>query len=147
MNRAIAPSLATLTAITLLSGCSLLGGASVQEFSVGQCINDPIVAEDAEQEVGELPVVDCSEPHTGEVFFVEVLTDAEYPADAATRGDEICYNAFEPFVGISYEESALYVTSLYPTTTSWDAGDRQIVCLIIDADGAQMTGSAKGTAQ
>jgi hypothetical protein len=147
MRRALAPSLAVLATATLLSGCSLLGAGSVQQFTVGQCVNDPVVAEDGQQEVGTLPVVDCSEPHTGEVFFVEELTGDSVPADVSAQADAICSENFEAFVGVSYEESSLYLTSLYPTFGSWEQGDRQIVCLIVDGEGASMTGSVKGSGQ
>ena len=36
MNRVIAPSVVALTTVALLSGCSLLGGSTVQQFTVGQ---------------------------------------------------------------------------------------------------------------
>jgi hypothetical protein len=143
MRRALAPAFAVLATVSVLSGCSLLGGGSVQQFSVGQCVNDPVVAEDGQQEVGTLPVVDCSEPHTGEVFYVEELSGDSVPADVASQADEVCAANFEAFVGLPYEESSLYLTSLYPTEGSWSQGDRQIVCLIVDGEGDAMTGTAK----
>jgi hypothetical protein len=146
MRRALVPSLAAVATATLLSGCSLLGGSSVQQFTVGQCVNDPVVAEDGQQEVGTLPIVDCSEPHTGEVFYVEELTGSEVPADVASQADALCAANFESFIGLPYEESSLYLTSLYPTAASWSQGDRQIVCLIVDGEGDTMTGSAQGSA-
>lgn len=147
MKRVLLPSLAVLATATVLSGCSLLGAGSVQQFTVGQCVNDPVVAEDGQQEVGTLPIVDCSEPHTGEVFFVQELSGDSVPADVAAQADEVCAANFESFIGLPYEESSLYLTSLYPTSGSWEQGDRQIVCLIVDGEGNTMTGSAKGSAQ
>ena len=143
MHRATLPSLAIATTVALLSGCSLLGGATVQQFTVGQCVDDPILAEDSETEVGTLPVVDCSEPHTGEVYYVEELPDGDYPANATTLGETLCPDNFEAYVGTPYLESALFVTQLYPTQETWDNGDRQIVCLVVDENGAATTGSAK----
>jgi len=147
MKRAIAPSLATLTAIALLSGCSMLGGSPVQVFSVGQCVNIPDSAEEGDQEVGALPIVDCADPHSGEVFYVEEMTDSTYPADTPTIADEICVAAFEGYVGIPYADSVLYGRSLYPTSATWEDGDRQIACLIVGDVGEELTGSMKDTAQ
>jgi hypothetical protein len=46
-------------------------------------------------------------------------------------------------VGMSYDQSALEVTWLEPTEESWEAGDRELVCLITDPAG-QTTGSLEG---
>ena len=143
MNRVIAPSVVALTTVALLSGCSLLGGSSVQQFTVGQCVNDPVLAEDGQIEVGTMPIVDCAEPHTGEVFYVEDLPDGDYPSDASTLGETLCPDNFDAYVGTPYLESSLYVTQLYPTPETWADGDRQIVCLIVEENGGELTGSAK----
>ena len=143
MNRVIAPSVVALTTVALLGGCSMLGGSSVQQFTVGQCVNDPILADDGQIEVGTMPIVDCADPHTGEVFHVEELTDSSYPDDASTRGEDICPENFDAYVGTPYLESVFYVTQLYPTPETWADGDRQIVCLIVEENGGELTGSAK----
>ena len=145
MNRVIAPSVVALTTVALLSGCSLLGGSTVQQFTVGQCVNDPILAEDGQVEVGDMPVVDCADPHTGEVFYVEELPDGDYPDDASTLGETLCPENFDAYVGTPYLESVFFVTQLYPTSDTWANGDRQIVCLIVDENGEELTGSAKNS--
>lgn len=50
---------------------------------------------------------------------------------------------FESFVGMPYDQSALEVTWLEPTEESWEAGDRELVCMITDPAG-QTTGSLEG---
>jgi hypothetical protein len=148
MRVTVTTSLLIAAAAVALSGCSLLGGASVEELqlTVGECVNEPSVAEEGEQEIGALPVVDCAEPHHAEVFHTIELTDESYPADVLTQAEEACYGAFEGYVGIAYEESAYYFTATYPTSQSWDAGDRQIACLLVGETGEELTGSLKGAA-
>ena len=75
--------------------------------------------------------------------YIEELPDGDYPANATTLGETLCPDNFEAYVGTPYLESSLFVTQLYPTQTTWDSGDRQIVCLIVEENGGQLTGSAK----
>ena len=138
------------TTVLALSGCSLLGdGATVEELqlTVGECVDEASVTEEGEQEIGALPVTDCSEAHYAEVFHTVELTDDGYPADVVTRAQDACYDGFEDYVGIPYDESEYFFTATYPTEGSWDMGDRQIACLVVGEVGEQLTGSLKGAAQ
>lgn len=142
MRAAIVPSLALL-ALPALAGCSLFGPTSVQEFAVGECVNLTADVTEESTEVGELPVVDCAEAHDAEVFHVTDTSLTEFDEDAiTTEADLACYDAFEGYVGIAYEESSIYYTLLYPTQESWDIDDRAIVCLLLGAE--QLTGSLEG---
>ncbi|WP_225755536.1 septum formation family protein [Actinotalea sp. Marseille-Q4924] len=153
-------------AALLLSGCSLLGpadavrdgesgeiteAADADAFSVrvGDCLT--LLGSEAEgaAEVDSLPTVPCTEPHDSEVYLAEQITDAEYPGEeaAGVMADELCYGAFEGFVGMAYEESALDFTTLFPTQQSWDdMEDREILCIVVDGEGG-VTGSLKGVAR
>ena len=56
---------------------------------------------------------------------------------------EICYNAFEPFVGQAYEYSIYEVNFLRPTKETWEQlDDREVVCYLFDMQGSLKTGSA-----
>ena len=147
MRISVAPIAVAVTALAL-SGCSLLGGATVEELQLtqGECVNEASVTEEGEQEIGALPVVDCSEPHFGEVYHTVELADEEYPADVVSQAEEACYDAFADYVGIAYEESIYYFTATYPTQGSWDLGDRQIACLLVGETGEELTGSLEGAA-
>lgn len=140
---------AVAISVAALSGCSLLGGATVEELqlTVGECVEEASVTEEGEQEIGALPVVDCAEPHHAEVFHTIQLTDESYPADVTTQAEEACYGEFENYVGIPYEDSLYYFTATYPTQGSWDQGDRQIACLLVGDVGQELTGSLKGAAE
>lgn len=142
-------AVAAIATAAILSGCSLLGLESIEDLQLaeGECINDSIVADEGEQEVGALPVVDCSEGHTGEVYHVEDLSDGEFDyAAVGDAADEACYNEFEPFMGIAYEDSEYYISSIVPSYDTWERGDRQIACLVVDEYGEEIVGSLKGSA-
>lgn len=150
MRKTLAPiTIAAFVGAIALSGCSMLFGDSVEDMqmTLGECISDPSIAAEGESEVGALPVVDCAEPHYGEVYFVEDQDDEQYPAATIRNtADDLCYDAFEPFMGIAYEQSAYYITSITPSSQTWDAGDRQIACLVVADDGDEITGTLKGSA-
>ncbi|MFP5358961.1 MAG: septum formation family protein [Actinomycetes bacterium] len=144
MRRALA--LSSILMLPALGGCALLGAASVEEMqlAVGECILNSAVSVEGETEVTSLPRVDCSEPHDGEVYYVEELT--ELTADTMTEGDETCFAQFEAYVGVPWEESAYYFSSMTPSQRSWDLGDRQLACILVGEEGEQITGSLKGSA-
>lgn len=144
MRRALA--LSSILMLPALGGCALLGGATVEELqlAVGECILNSAVSSEGESEVNSLPRVDCAEPHDGEVFHVEEMT--ELTEEALTAGDETCYAEYEAYVGVPYEESVYYYTTMTPTQSSWDLGDRQLACILVGDEGTQLTGSLKGSA-
>jgi hypothetical protein len=120
-------------------------GTSVMSLQVGQCVNDK---EQDEETVSTLPVVDCAQPHTGEVYALPVLADGEFPGDAAVgeKADELCSGKeFEDYVGMSYEESVTHISSIVPSAESWDGGHREIVCLLQNEEGTPTTGSLRGS--
>ena len=77
----------------------------------------------------------------------------EYPGLEAVQAeaDVVCYAAFEDFVGIAYDDSVLYYSTLYPSDESWGGGDREILCSISKYDEnekiVKVTGSLKGAAE
>lgn len=121
------------------------GSLSVFSFHVGDCWNG--------FEVGELESVDavpCDQPHQAEVFG---LVDSPGGADEPFPGEEAiarfaedrCLEAFEPYVGLSYELSEIYFSSLDPTKDSWERqGDREVICFLGYQDDRRTTGSLRG---
>ena len=60
--------------------------------------------------------------------------------------DEFCLAEFEPFVGMSFEDSELDINYFTPTEDSWTRlGDREILCFILSA--TAVTGTLEGTAR
>lgn len=147
------------TATLLLSGCSLLGGltnqtlrdddgtvvegnddASAFDVAVGDCLGEPDGTGDV---VETVPILPCTESHTYEAYSAFQIDDGDFPGlDAITaQADQGCVDAFEDFVGVSYESSMLEFTYYYPTEESWNGlGDREVLCLVFDPAG-DVTGS------
>ncbi|MFV0634589.1 septum formation family protein [Demequina sp.] len=140
--------IAPVAAVFALSGCSLLGGATVEELqvSVGECVNTEAFDTETETEVGALPTVDCAEEHDAEVYFVLDLPEGDLPADAEAQAEAACRENYESYVGVAYEDSRYYYSFTYPTQSSWDMGDRQVACMLLGEVDEKLTGSLKGAA-
>lgn len=114
--------------------------ADVFALRVGDCLN--MIAAD---EVETVPVVPCGEPHSDEVFHEFQIPDGDYPGDDAViaAAEESCLAAFEPFVGLPFEESTLDVSWYVPTQQSWEGmDDRTVSCMVSDPAG-EVTGTLK----
>jgi len=142
--RTVAVAAATVLAASLLTGCGLLSGATYQRFTVGECIGDPQVSAEGQLQVGELPIVDCAGAHWAEVYHVEEVTGADFPADLAVTATAVCEREFEGYVGAHFSQVPYDPSPMFPTEGSWEIGDRQIVCILVDDGGRSITGSAKG---
>lgn len=123
------PTAAIVIALLAVSvgGCGAPG--NVFSVAAGDCFDDP---EPGVNEISELPLVDCEEPHDNEVYAVVDLDDGDFPGDDAALRDaqDVCLDAFEPYVGASYATSELLATWIVPTEGSWSDGDRAVVCVL-----------------
>ncbi len=127
---------ATLAVLVLVAGAC---GANAFELETGQCFNEP----DSE-EVLNVAIVDCSEPHDLEVYQTADLPDQIFdPAVVDSDAFEICLAAFDGFVGTPYADSELDIYYLIPSEESWSEGDREVVCAVYDLSGNQLTGTAE----
>jgi hypothetical protein len=110
------------------------------DLEAGQCLNEP----DSE-EVVDVEIVGCSEPHDLEVYLTAELPDQVFDAaDIDEASLDICLDAFDGFVGTAYADSELDIYYLIPSEDSWQDGDREVVCAVYDLSGAQLTGTAEG---
>ena len=128
-------------------------GAIVEEgelgafrIRVGDCIGGGI-----DGEVESVDGVPCDGPHELEVYFAFNLPegDGAYPGDTVVEdlANDGCLDAFQPFVGETYEASIYGFTTLTPTKNSWDGlDDREVLCMLGNYDGTLKTGTAKGAA-
>jgi len=105
-------------------------------------------------QIETVTVVDCDGTHIYEVFAVfdhEADDAAAYPGDDAILeyADSGCQPLFEDYVGIDYESSIYWITSVTPSAETWDGGDdREIVCTLkLGEEGDETTGSAEGTGE
>ena len=121
---------------------------AVNRVDVGTCFND--AGDEGAFDYTDFAVVDCDEPHDNEVYH---LFDA--PGDGAYPGnDQIaqvtrdgCLAAFEGYVGKPYAQSAFAILPIPPSETSWNGGDREVVCAVYDAGRRELTGSVRGAAR
>ncbi len=118
------------------------GELGVFSFKIGDCVTGLTNQETIEKATG----VPCSQPHEVEVYAETFFQDDSetIPANFVANGEEYCYNEFSRFVGLSYDASTLDFSVLHPTPESWESGDREITCLILDPEGL-VTGSLQGT--
>ena len=119
-------------------------GTSALALEVGDCFDDP----DDFEEVASVPTADCAEPHDNEVYavFDHGSADDAYPGDsdlqqAAATG---CHDRFEAFVGYPYADSEIDFGAFWPSPSTWEDGDRAIVCLASEVDLSKVEGSLAG---
>lgn len=92
-------------------------------------------------------IVPCGERHDDEVYAVFDLDVGEYPGETALQlaADEGCRARFADFIGISFDESILEISSLWPSQSAWLDGDRRISCVVWYPEDA-VVGSLAGAA-
>jgi len=114
---------------------------SVFTLDEGDCFDDPGEVED----IVEVPVVPCDEPHDNEVFAAFDLGRDDYPGPAVLQEEafEGCVDRFDDHVGVEYAASQLLVGALQPSASGWEDGDREVVCFLYSPDG-MLTGTMEG---
>ncbi len=134
--------------IAVLIGTAVLTAAcsagNVFELEVGQCFNDP----DDFEVVSNVEMLDCSEPHDNEVYYLYDMTQDDFPGAAAVQ-DLVqieCIAKFDSYVGSEYLTSSLDIGAFFPTNETWDQDDREVICFLYDREFNQLTGPAQGTA-
>jgi hypothetical protein len=129
-------SLIGLVLLMTISGCTR---NNVFELSLGGCFDDESSSSD---EVSEVPIVECSDPHDNEVYAVHEMTDSAYPGFDSTgdRADGLCLADFEL---LKHENLELDFGWLIPTDRSWANGDREIICFVYRVDLEKMTGTIR----
>lgn len=159
-----------LVVCSLVAGCTdsderaerdetgeVVKGADTKVFELqpGDCVDAP---DKLDTVVDRLPVVRCDEPHTHEISLIdtEQLGSFDlYPGavEAEAAASELCWDAFETYVGEQVLESQHTYTYLYPTLQSWENGpstpgydgDRTITCFVVRQRGAgSLEGSGPG---
>jgi hypothetical protein len=118
---------------------------SVLDLEVGDCFTaDVAVLESA-------LVVGCEHPHVYEVFHVydHQAADDAFPGEDALEAAAAveCEAAFEGYVGIGYQDSRWYGTTVPPSEDTWALGDREVLCLLHLQDESEVTGSARDSGE
>ena len=132
--------------MAIAAGC--LAEGNVFDLAEGDCYN---YDEDESEEVADVDLVPCDEPHQYEVYAVLSFEEAPgVPFPGTTRVSDaagnLCLEHFDEFVGLSYSDSLLDITTLFPTRDSWeDVDDREIICSLYDLEEFYMEGSMRGS--
>ena len=116
------------------------GSLNVWGLGVGDCFTSLPIARpgDGGRDVvfvgplDQFAAVECTEPHTGEVFEALADVDAE------------CGDAFETFVGRALDGSALKLLEFVPLHSSDVPGGIASLCVVADPAGSS-TGTARGS--
>ncbi len=152
---------AALAASLVLTGCSSIpglfgdvvrdddgaisegGDLGASEMVVGDCFDDF----NQGGLTSSVEAIPCEQEHVYEVFHDFSLPEGDYPdadtIDAAAY--EECDDAFDEFVGVSYDDSTLEYFFFAPTEEGWTAYDDRLVSCIIGSEGVRVTGSAAGS--
>lgn len=100
-------------------------------------------------EVSKLPVIDCAQPHTHEVYATVRYTEKDvYPGLSALEdfARRACLEQFEPYVGVSVLDSSLTYTWMVPSLDGWTKEkDRTVLCVLAPFDGSTLTTVARGS--
>ena len=116
------------------------------DLQVGDCYNNKSFS----PQVNYVEVVDCSAPHTFEVYNNYQIPRSTFPDRSTMESEQqtACYDdVFETYVGVPYERSHLGVTTLTPSEKSWAEGDRTITCALVAENSSRSTGSLRGAAK
>lgn len=114
----------------------------------GTCLDVPL---DQGPEIDKLPVRDCGEQHTHEIYSVPVLGDEEFPVypgfdQLESFAQAACLRDFEDYVGISAFDSDLFYSWIVPTLNSWEAeDDREVICVAGNNNGAPLVGTIRNS--
>jgi len=131
------------------SAGQIVEGGDLGAFTikVGDCLGGGVTGE-----IESVQGVPCDQPHQSEVYhsFAVPEGDGTFPGTEAMQdqADEGCLGAFQGFVGLDYDSSIYEISTITPTAESWaQLEDREVLCLIGQAEGTLTTGTAKGTAK
>ncbi len=120
------------------------GGLGAYAIQTGDCLNVP----DDMTLVQSLEAVPCSQPHDAEAYAAFDQTGTDWPGEEAVSEASWfgCYDRWESYVGIPWDDSELDFWVLQPTQETWEEGDdREVTCALATVDGSRLTGSMRGS--
>lgn len=101
-----------------------LAGVGPLDFQLGDCFQD------FDPEAQQSTIVDCTAGHSAQLIAIHDYPDSDtYPGLAALKdkGRETCRNAKLAAAATGYE---LKQRNAYPSSSSWDNGDRRVDCYV-----------------
>ena len=128
-----------------LAGCGADDGdTALLDLAPGDCVDvDPL---GSDERLTLFPVVDCDEPHYGEVFFVGDLNadvDRAYPPDDELFAeiDRICVARFVTYPDPSVDPLELRNFPIAPDENTWDGAGGRYVCIAMRRDAERFVGA------
>lgn len=123
------------------------GGAETSVFDIEarECFN--ITETEPVESVQVLP---CDDPHVYEAYAVldhPAGPDAPFPGqdEMTDASNAACQEQFAAYIGLDYESSEFFITTLNPSEETWAEGDREIICTVATEDEDAVTGTARGS--
>jgi hypothetical protein len=98
----------------------------VVDLKVGDCMDSSGSAGAVVSSAGTMP---CTQEHSEEIFARLDVEGDEMPDDLSDQAQAYCVDQFTPYVGTDPDSSSLSITWLEPTSSSWDLGDRVVLCI------------------
>ena len=135
------------TFITLaVSGTFDDGDTALLDLDPGDCVDLDPLGTDAT--VTTVPVVDCDEPHFGEVFHVGELNpdrDREYPTDPDLFAeiDAVCADRLAAYISAdpSVDPRRFRNYPIAPDERTWDGAEGRYVCIAMQANAERFVGT------
>lgn len=119
---------------------------SAFSLSVGECFDSPTGKPAGE--TADVDVVDCAQPHDGEVYGTFRLDNGSYPGEsriAQLAGDR-CGTLAESYFGdLTAVPDNVHDYYFHPTARSRSLGERTVTCLVGGESGGKLTGSVRDT--
>ncbi|WP_420098729.1 septum formation family protein [Corynebacterium sp.] len=110
-------------------------------LAIGDCVSDMGQLDGT----GDIDVVDCAEPHAGEVYAqADIAGKNLFPGNEplGREAGGICAgDAFTDYVGVGFPESSLDVVTMMPSKESWAQEDRTVTCVVTDPHLDQIDGT------
>lgn len=118
------------------------GNVDVFKIKFGDCLTEQgLELTSEESTVSESFAVPCNQPHMYQTYFVGQMSSADYSENIPDIADNMCYEEFENYFGISILDTTVSYVSLYPTLNSWNNSDREVTCLLYNDDESLLTES------
>ncbi len=150
--------LAVIAVLGSMTGCSWFGSSSksdpkatsVFDVKAGQCFVAPKAVK---TELADLSRIACTQPHTQESYDILKYANVDGTDPSVYPGSDLlgkfaqgkCAQSFGSYVGVSYLDSSLFFTYLFPSARGWEQDhDRNVICFVTTT-GAQLTASVKGS--
>lgn len=117
---------------------------NVTELQVGDCIDKPATDTDSITDVQHQP---CTEPHDAEIVYVVADTSTTYPGsdhfDAVAN--TVCTDQNSLYLATDFSaRDDIGGGYFYPTSDSWDGGNKNVTCYVDRTDSQKLVGSLKG---